>query len=215
MSEILQPVVYQFRVVIVSVSPLVWRRLLVCSDTAIADFYHILQITFGWTDCHLHQFLIHAKRYGQSRSGGIAFADNPREIKLSAFGLRLSEKFLYEYDFHDHWQHLIRIEAILEPQPNKSYPLCIGGKRAAPPEDCGGARRFMELRRQHSPFYLLQRAAEILEDAEADRIAELRELSYWFLIERFDRHSVNRRLKQRFTVTGKTELTIERGDEPR
>src|SRR5437016_4291359 len=110
MSEPPEPVAYQFRVVLVGISPLIWRRLLVPSDTTVADFHQVLQISFGWTDSHLHQFLIHAKRYGLSRSGGIAFRDDPLEIKLSDFGLRVSEKFLYEYDFGDHWQHLIRVE---------------------------------------------------------------------------------------------------------
>jgi hypothetical protein len=54
--------------------------------------------------------------------------------------------------------------------------------------------------------------AEILEDEDADRIGELRELSCWLLIDRFDRRSVNRRLKQHFAVTDKIENTTERGD---
>ena len=212
MSEPPESMVYQFRVVLLGISPLIWRRLLVRSDATVDELHHALQISFGWSDAHLHQFLIHAKRYGQSRSGGVAFKDDPREIKLADFGLRVSEKFLYEYDFHDHWQHLIRVESILQPQAGKTYPLCIGGKRSAPPEDCGGTRRFLDLRREHSPFSLLQQVAEILEDEDADRIAELRELSCWFLIDRFDRRSVNRRLKQQFATTDNTGILAERGD---
>lgn len=207
-----ETVIYQFRVALVGISPLIWRRLLVRSDTTVADFHHVLQISFGWSDSHLHQFLIHAKRYGQSRSGGIAFTDDPRAIKLADFRLRVSEKFLYEYDFGDHWQHLIRVEAILPSQPGKTYPLCIGGKRSAPLEDCGGVRRFLELRQQHSPFSLLQRVAEIIEDADADRLAELRDLSCWLLINRCDRRSVNRRLKQHFATTDNTGIPTEQGD---
>lgn len=210
MSEPPERVVYQFRVVLVGISPLIWRRLLVQSDTTLADLHLVLQIAFDWSDDHLHQFLIHGKRCGESRSGGISFVDDPREIKLADFGLRVTEKFLYEYDFGDQWQHLIRVEAILQPQRGKAYPLCTGGKRSAPPEDCGGTRRFMELRRQYTPFYLLQRVEEILESEEADPIAELRELSCWMLIERFDRRRVNHRLKERF-ATVNSEITTERG----
>ena len=80
--------------------------------------------------------------------------DDPHEITLADLRLRVSEKFLYDYDFIDHWQHLVRVEAILEPQMGKSHPVCIGGKRSTPPEDCGGVQRFLELRQQHSPFSL-------------------------------------------------------------
>jgi len=93
MSEPTEPVIYQFRVVFVSISPLVWRRLLVWSNTTIASFHHLLQIAFDWSDEHLHQFLIHAKRYGQSRSGGTIFTDDPHEIKLDDFRLRLARSF--------------------------------------------------------------------------------------------------------------------------
>ncbi|MER3494525.1 MAG: hypothetical protein C4323_21060 [Mastigocladus sp. ERB_26_2] len=43
----------------------------------------------------------------------------------------------------DNWQHQIRVEAILTPKSNCFYPVCIDGKRACPPEDCGGPWEFM------------------------------------------------------------------------
>ena len=49
--------VYQLRVVLRAVSPLIWRRLLVRSDTTIADVHSTLQTTFGWTDEHLNAVL--------------------------------------------------------------------------------------------------------------------------------------------------------------
>jgi len=55
---------------------------------------------------------IHGKQYGVAYLGGIAFHDDPRQIKLSDLGLRVKEKFFYEYDFNDQWRHLIRVEAI-------------------------------------------------------------------------------------------------------
>jgi hypothetical protein len=57
---------------------------------------------------------------------------------LTAFQFRVGEHFLYEYDFHDCWEHHIRLERILPIDPKRIYPVCIGGKRSAPPEDCGG-----------------------------------------------------------------------------
>src|SRR5262249_30508314 len=108
-----EPNVYQLRVVLLRIRPIIWRRLLVRGDSTIAHLHDILQISFGWSDDHLHRFLIHGKQYGLSYFGGITFRDDPRRIKLSDLGLRVKEKFLYEYDFIDQWQHLIRVEAIL------------------------------------------------------------------------------------------------------
>ena len=45
---------------------------------------------------------------------------------------------VYEYDFGDSWHHKIVLEKILPHDPNISLPRCTAGKRACPPEDCGG-----------------------------------------------------------------------------
>ena len=50
--------VYQLRIWIREISPQIWRRLLVRSDSTIAHLHDTLQIAFGWTNEHLHQFLI-------------------------------------------------------------------------------------------------------------------------------------------------------------
>jgi hypothetical protein len=58
MSSIGQAVqVYQLRIWIREISPQIWRRLLVRSDSTIAQLHDALQIAFGWTDEHLHQFI--------------------------------------------------------------------------------------------------------------------------------------------------------------
>src|SRR5260370_39160905 len=62
--------VYQLRICIREISPQIWRRLLVRSDSTIAQLHDTLQIAFGWTDEHLHQFLIRGKLYGIWKPGG-------------------------------------------------------------------------------------------------------------------------------------------------
>jgi len=44
----------------------------------------------------------------------------------------------YEYDFGDGWDHEIVLEGILLKDKSVKYPCCIDGRRACPPEDCGG-----------------------------------------------------------------------------
>ena len=38
----------------------------------------------------------------------------------------------------------MRLEKILPWNPRRVFPVCIDGQRLAPPEDCGGARVYME-----------------------------------------------------------------------
>jgi hypothetical protein len=124
---------YQLRIYLREISPAIWRRLLVRSDSTIADLHYTVQIAMGWTDFHLHQFVIHGKRYGVSRLGCTGFRDDPQQVHLGDLHCHLRERFLYEYDFGDRWQHEIRLEQILPLDPKHMYPRCIGGARKAPP----------------------------------------------------------------------------------
>jgi hypothetical protein len=101
MSDLSLVHVYQLKVWIQAISPMVWRRLLVRSDSTLADLHYTLQIAIGWSDTHLNRFHIHGKDYGVYHSGGISFADDPEQVSLSVFGFRPRERFLYEYDFGD------------------------------------------------------------------------------------------------------------------
>jgi len=66
-------------------------------------------------------------------------------IKLSRFIKKEKTEFTYTYDFGDGWEHDIVIEKILPPEKGKKYPICIDGKRACPPEDCGGPWGYRDL----------------------------------------------------------------------
>ena len=138
------PCVYQFRVVLRDVSPLVWRRLLLRSDQSVADLHYAIQIAMDWSDQHLPRFRIHGKDYGVTHSGGVGFSDDAETVPLSRFQFRLRERFLYEYDFYDQWVHEIRLEKTLPLSRQRLYPVCVSGAHRAPPEDCGGARVYSE-----------------------------------------------------------------------
>ena len=148
MSELKPAPIYQLKVWLQGISPMVWRRLLVRSDSTIADLHYTIQIAMGWSGVHLNRFHIHGQDFGVYHDGGISFADNPENVSLSAFGFRTRERFLYEYDFQDAWLHEVRIEKRLPLDPKLTYPVCIDGKHAAPPEDFGGARAYMQMRQE-------------------------------------------------------------------
>jgi hypothetical protein len=113
------------------------------SDTNIAQLHAVLQTAMGWSDTHLHRFRIHGKAYSIARCGGIGFADDPFEVRLSDFRLRRGERFLYEYDFMDGWVVDIRLEEALAADTEGISPRCTAGRRAAPPEDCGGSWAYL------------------------------------------------------------------------
>jgi hypothetical protein len=189
--------IYQLKISLLGISPMIWRRLLVYSGSSIADLHHFIQIAMGWEDIHLHRFIIHAQEYGIYRSGGIWFDSNAYQVKLHHFGFRRNEKFRYDYDFGDDWQHEIRVEAILPVEDKKVYPMCIAGKRAAPAEDCGGVEGYLE-QQQAAPIETIELFRELvsneMELRAGDREA-LQELLPWLDLEHFDRRAVNRRLR--------------------
>ena len=195
MSQTLGTTIYQLKVVLLGISPMIWRCLLVCGDSIIDDLYYIFQLTMGWSDDHLNRFRIHGKQYGVYRLGGLTFSDDPDTVRLKDFRFRINERFLYEYDFTDGWKHQVRVENILAHEARRDYPVCTGGKRACPPEDCGGPLRFLALREHYSLFYIMERMLEIIENGGTEDYEEdLNDLKYWFHVDRFDRKEANRRL---------------------
>jgi Plasmid pRiA4b ORF-3-like protein len=195
MSVAALPDVYQLRIRLGAISPLIWRRLLVRSDTSMAGLHQLIQLAFGWTDSHLHRFVIYGKAYAIAYIGGITFRDDPHQVRLADFHFRPNECFAYEYDFHDLWRHEIRLEQILPCDPMQTYPVCTGGARAVPPEECGGPQAFLALRQHFSIFDIAERIITMLEGDEVDAPrAELETLQYWLGVDRFNYRAVNRQL---------------------
>jgi hypothetical protein len=193
--------IYSLHVWIQQISPMIWRRALVRSDSTLANLHDVIQITFGWSDFHLHRFRIHGRDYGVNRVGGLGLPHDARSVRLADFQFRPNERFLYEYDFGDGWQHVVRVERRLAVEPRRTYPVCVGGQRAAPPEDCGGPWAFQE-RRDAVPGLVRQHLERIIEGVDAgdreairDELEAVESLSEWLTPDRFDRREVNRRLR--------------------
>jgi hypothetical protein len=189
--------VYQLRIYLRKISPLIWRRLLVRSDSSVADLHYALQIVMNWTDFYLHQFRIRGKRYGVGRLEGPWFQDRAEDVRLDRFQFRPRERFLYEYNFFDQWEHEIRVEKILPLDPDKTYPRCIGGANAAPPEDCGGPERFLALKHHFNEGYIWSRLLEMIDEhgPVGDYREERHTFLYWAGVGKYNRRTANKRLK--------------------
>lgn len=130
--------VWQLKITLKDSSPPIWRRILVAGDTSLAKLHRILQTVMGWTDSHLHQFMIDRRYYGVPDPEFGNETEDERRVKLVEVVHGEKDRFLYEYDFGDGWSHQILVEKIAPKEEGKYYPVCVAGKRSCPPEDCGG-----------------------------------------------------------------------------
>ncbi len=188
---------------IAGISPLIWRRLLVPAQTTIAQPHIVLQTVFGWSGEHLHRFVIHGREYGIFYIGGPGFRDDARIIRVGELGLRLGERFAYEYNLFAAWEVQVRVERMVQAEPGRTYPRCIGGRRAGPPGEWDGPWDFLERTQPHLVLDAMVRAAEImrqlLDVGEDDNLAsvdvcreELAGLLRLLGLERFDRRACNK-----------------------
>jgi len=148
--------VHQLRVSLYNVSPPVWRRIQVPSNITLLRLHRLLQIVMGWSDYHLHQFLLGEVTYAIPDPEEDDFFDfhprDERRARLDKVLPEVGDSMVYEYDFGDGWQHKIVVEKVQPPEESVQYPRCISGRRACPPEDCGGPYGYPEfLEALHDP----------------------------------------------------------------
>jgi len=133
---------FQFKVTLLDIKPAIWRRIQV-PDCTLDSLHLYIQAAFGWENCHLHQFEIGGVLYGEPDPDGGAFIpDFVDEADVLLGHLLppscLKARWVYEYDFGDGWRHEVLFEGFPPQDPEAKSPLCVKGKRACPPEDCGG-----------------------------------------------------------------------------
>lgn len=130
--------IYQLKVTLQDISPLIWRRLLVASTVSLEDIHIILQIVMGWTDSHMHEFAKGSDRYGIPDEYFPSDIHDEAKYRLDQVLQEEKEKLIYTYDFGDSWEHEVILEKILPFETDTVLPVCLQGNRACPPEDIGG-----------------------------------------------------------------------------
>lgn len=133
--------VYELTITLCHTDPPVWRRVLVTDNTTLGDLHWIIQLSLGWTNSHLHQFIIDGQYYSDPEFGLDESLDEVHDEHRTTLGqLAAGEqiRFIYDYDFGDSWRHEISVEKTGPPGQDVTYPRCAAGARACPPEDCGG-----------------------------------------------------------------------------
>jgi hypothetical protein len=141
---------WQLKIELLGVAPTVWRRIVVPETIKLPKLHQVFQTAFGWTDSHLHEFVIGGVRYGNTdpESGEESEQLDEKRVVLSkALGAE-ARCFDYVYDFGDDWHHVVIVE---EQHPHAgvapSLIHCSAGQNACPPEDVGGSRGYAEFLR--------------------------------------------------------------------
>ncbi len=201
-----KPSVSEIKITLNDSKPPIWRKVAVPSDISLGELHDVIQIAMGWTNSHMHQFILRGKKPKPARRklpestgtvekkvidlpGGrkgymisLKRDDNavptPSEPTMSWFDTgdryfvtkvtpwgeptdmegenedavtlaevcpKIKSKLIYEYDLGDGWEHTIEVLKIIEPEAGVEYPVCLAGKKACPPEDCGGVWGYYEL----------------------------------------------------------------------
>lgn len=175
---------YQLKISLNNIKPEVWRRFLIQSDIKLPDLHKAIQTVMGWTNSHLHQFIIDGKFYSEPDDESFAEIIDYRKIRLYKVLTEEKQTINYEYDFGDGWEHTITLEKVLTDSVQK-YPVCLEGKRSCPPEDCGGPYGYEDL-------------LKIISNPEDEEYTEMIEwLGDGFDPEYFDKDDINDLLKER------------------
>jgi hypothetical protein len=137
--------VFQLRVELDEVAPLVWRRLLVSGRASLHELHDVIERAMGGDTDDGYTI----------RVDGIAYhpiADEPprgRECEatsLDDLGLHIGARFEHLAEAHgDPWHHVVTVEQVTLRLVGQRLPACIAGGRAAPPDDCTGPRAYREL----------------------------------------------------------------------
>src|SRR3989344_5216067 len=176
--------IYQLKITLKDIRPPIWRRILFPADATFRNLHEVIQLSLGWTDSHLHDFSTEKDQYrGLYIDGKITDLEaldgmdplgepsaDERKVLLRDRFKKEGQHIAYTYDFGDSWEHDILLEKILPRRKDAEYPVCLAGKRACPPDDCGGIGGY---------YHLL----EVLADPKHEEHADMLE---WLGLERAD-----------------------------
>lgn len=143
------------KVTLVGSTPAIWRRVEVYGGLTLDDLHIVIQCAFAWNNSHLHHYLVPpegkltqkamraAKRYhAMPHELAMDDDDNPAgrsdETLVGNIFTDTCKQIVYEYDFGDSWNHIVKLEKRTPGGDRNHVPVCIAGDRGAPLDDMGG-----------------------------------------------------------------------------
>lgn len=187
---------FRLRVDLADIEPPIWRRLDLDSRLGLDELHEAIQAAFGWLDCHLHRFASGPSVWDPSSTMYLCpfDVDEGEDEGVPESQVRVDEVLAepgdvlhYVYDYGDSWEHVVTLEAVTERGADAEPAICVDGRRACPPEDCGGPGGYQHLMDtvnappdEHDEFRY-----QLLEES----------LPYDFRPEHFDRQRANEALR--------------------
>jgi hypothetical protein len=139
------PRVLSLRLAVVGTHPRVWRRLLVRETMWLSRLHDSIQIAFDWFDYQMHVFALDDLKFGNPVRRDDLSVEDDRDVTLGDLNLANRDRMAYEYQFGEGWKVDVRVEKSTPAGRGVSYPACVAGERAGPPEDCGGLEAFHDM----------------------------------------------------------------------
>jgi hypothetical protein len=139
------PRVLCLRLVIAGTQPKVWRRLLVRETMWLSRLHDSIQIAFDWFDYQAHVFALDDLKFGNPLKREDQVVEDDRDVTLADLNLAHRDRMTYDYQFGEGWRVDIRVEKTSVATKGATYPTCLGGERAGPPEDCGGVEAYHDM----------------------------------------------------------------------
>lgn len=182
--------------------PAIWRRVEVHSGLTLHELHYVIQCVFNWTNSHLYHFLVPpgGKLTQAALRDATRYHVLPPDLDFDggedahdADGVIIGRVFrpdckqvVYEYDFGDSWNHLVKLEKRSPGGDQNHIPQCLAGENAAPFDDMGGIYGYYQW------VETLKNELDPMHDEAVDALGED------FDPARFDLGEVNRRLAAAF-----------------
>jgi hypothetical protein len=177
--------VHQLKVMLQGVRPPIWRRFQVPGQITLDRLHLVLLAVMGWDGGHLHVFEVGGRRIGEPDDAYGDRVEDGRRVALDGVAAHKGARLTYIYDFGDDWRHQLLVEKADCPAADERRVVCLAGRRACPPEDCGGLWGYCDL---------LDAMADPTNRGWAERLQWLKEVHGDYDPEEFDPAEVTARL---------------------
>ncbi len=129
----------KIKISLAGAKPAIFRRVIVDNDITLGFLHAIIVTVMPWSGDHLHGFDCHGINYGPDEG------DKDENTTLLTDLLRKEKsKLKYIYDFGDSWEHTVLLEKIIPAELKTKTMVCLAGKGACPPDECGGLYRYYQ-----------------------------------------------------------------------